>query len=68
MANVSTQFLQVFSQELSLIPTDPADLAFAASQFGAQLDGLVRLDELDLLGVEPATVLLPPTEENRGPR
>jgi hypothetical protein len=68
MPNVSTQFLHALCQELSLIPTDPADLAFAASQLGAQLDGLTRLDELDLLGVEPATGLLPPTEENRGPR
>lgn len=68
MSSVSTRFLQALSQELSLISTDPADLVFAASQLGAQLDGLARLDELDLLGVEPATVLLPPTEENRGAR
>lgn len=68
MANVSTQLLQALSQELSRIPADPADLAIAASQIGAQLDGLARLDDLDLLAVEPATVLLPPTEENRGAR
>ena len=68
MASVSTRFLQALCQELSLIPTDPADLAFAASQLGVQLDGLARLDELDLLGVEPATELLPPTEKTRGPR
>jgi len=68
MANVSTQLLQGLSQELSRIPVDPADLAIAASQVGAQLDGLARLDDLDLLAVEPATVLLPPTEENRGVR
>ncbi len=68
MANVSTQLLQALSQELSRIPADPADLAIAASQVGAQLDGLARLDDLDLLAVEPATVLLPPTEENRGAR
>jgi len=68
MANVSTQLLQALSQELSRIPADPADLTIAASQVGAQLDGLARLDDLDLLAVEPATVLLPPTEENRGAR
>ena len=68
MANVSTRFLQALSQELSLIPTDPADLVFAASQLGAQLDGLTRLDELDLLAVEPATVLLPPHGGEHGAR
>ena len=68
MANVSTQLLQALSQELSRIPIDPTDLTVAASQVGAQLDGLTRLDDLDLLAVEPATVLLPPTEENRGTR
>jgi hypothetical protein len=68
MANVSTQLLQALSQEFSLIPTDPADLEVAASQLGAQLDGLARLDDLDLLVVEPATVLLTSTEETRGAR
>ncbi len=68
MASVSTQLLQALSQELSRIPVDPADLHAAASQIGAQLDGLDRLDDLDLLAVEPATVLLPPVEENRGGR
>ena len=66
MANVSPQLLQALCQTLSRIPADPADLAIAASQIGAQLDGLARLDDLDLLAVEPATVLLPPAEENRG--
>jgi len=68
MANVSTQLLQALSQELSRIPADPGDLAIAASQIGGQLDGLARLDDLDLLTVEPATVLLPPAEGNRGAR
>jgi hypothetical protein len=65
MADISTQLLQALSQELSRIPADPAA---AASQIGAQLDGLARLDDLDLLAVEPATVLLPPAEANRGAR
>jgi hypothetical protein len=68
MADISTQLLQALSQELSRIPADPADLAVAASQIGAQQDGLARLDDLDLLAVEPATVLLPPAEANRGAR
>jgi hypothetical protein len=68
MAPVSTQLLQALSQELSGIPVDPADLPAAASQIGAQLDGLARLDELDLLAVEPATVLLPPAEDRRADR
>jgi len=68
MATVSPQLLQALSQELTGIPADPADLAVAASQVGAQLDGLARLDDLDLLAVEPATVLLLPGEENRGAR
>jgi hypothetical protein len=65
---ISAQLLRSLSQELSHIPTDPADLASAATQLGAQLDGLVRLDDLNLLAVEPATVLLPPPEEARGAR
>jgi hypothetical protein len=68
MTNISTQLLQALSQVLSRIPAVPGDLAIAASQIGAQLDGLTRLDDLDLLAVEPATVLLPPAEENRGAR
>ena len=65
MADLSTQLLQTISQQLTRIPAEAADLAVAASQIGAQLDGLSRLDDLDLLTVEPATVLLPPTEEIR---
>lgn len=68
MTAIPTQMLQALSQELSRIPADPADLPIAAAQIGAQLDGLTRLDELDLLAVEPATVLLPPPEANRGVR
>lgn len=68
MVNISAQLLRALSQELTGIPADPGDLAVAASQIGAQLDGLARLDDLDLLAVEPATVLVPPTEENRDAR
>jgi len=47
---------------LARIPADPTDLTHSAVQLGSQLDGLARLDDLDLLNVEPATVILPPTE------
>jgi hypothetical protein len=63
MAPISTQVLQAISQELSRIPVDPGDLAIAAAQLGGQLDGLARLDDLDLLAVEPATVRLSPSED-----
>ena len=62
MAPIPISLLQALSQELSRIPMDPGDLATAASQLAAQLEGLARLDDLDLSAVEPATVLLPPTE------
>ncbi|MBI2001579.1 MAG: hypothetical protein HYT85_01420 [candidate division NC10 bacterium] len=68
MAPISTHVLQAISQELSRIPVDPGDLATAASQLAPQLDGLARLDDLDLLAVEPATVLLPPSEDPHGAR
>ena len=62
MASVSIRLLQALTQELSGIPANPGDLAIAATQLGAQLDGLDRLDDLDLLAVEPATVLVAPPE------
>ena len=62
MAAISIHLLQALSQELSRIPADPGDLAIAAAQLAAQLEGLIRLDDLDLSAVEPATVLLPPME------
>jgi hypothetical protein len=65
MTPIPTHLLQSLSQELWRIPVDPADLAIAASLLGAQLDGLTRLDDLDLLAVEPATVLVPPAEAHR---
>jgi len=62
MAAISIHLLQALSQELSRIPVEPGDLASAAAQLAAQLEGLARLDDLDLSAVEPATVLLPPRE------
>ena len=62
MASISIQFLQALTQELSGIPATQRDLTIAATQLGLQLDGLTRLDHLDLLAVEPATVLVPSSE------
>jgi hypothetical protein len=68
MAPITTDLLRAISQDLSHIPTGPEDLATAVSQLAAQEAALARLDELDLLCVEPATVLLPPQEVSHGPR
>jgi hypothetical protein len=67
MAPISIQLLQALTQELTRLPATPGDLAIAASQLAVQLDGLARLDALDLLAVEPATVLVPPAEAPEGP-
>lgn len=62
MASISKELLQSIAEVLARVPVDPADLPSNVAQLGSQLDGLARLDDLDLLNVEPATVLLPPTE------
>ena len=66
MASVSKELLQSIAEVLARVPADPTDLSNAAVQLGSQLDGLARLDDLDLLAVEPATVVLPPTETPHG--
>ncbi|OGB91779.1 MAG: hypothetical protein A2Z31_07315 [candidate division NC10 bacterium RBG_16_65_8] len=62
MASISKELLQSIAEVLARVPVDPADLPSNVAQLGSQLDGLARLDDLDLLDVEPATMLLPPTE------
>jgi hypothetical protein len=62
MASVSKELLHAVAEELARVPVDPGDLSSIAAQLGAQLDGLARLDDLDLLNVEPATVVAPPPE------
>jgi hypothetical protein len=66
MPSVSTELLQSIAEVLARVPADPGDLSSTAVQLGSQLEGLARLDELDLLLVEPATVVLPPTETPHG--
>jgi len=66
MASVSEELLQSIAEVLARVPADPTDLSSAAVQLGSQLDGLARLDDLDLLMVEPATVVLPPAEAPHG--
>lgn len=66
MASISKELLQSIAEVLARVPVDPADLASNATQLGSQLDGLAGLDDLDLLNVEPATMLLPPTEIHDG--
>ena len=62
MSPLSNHFLKSVSRHLSRVPTDPSDLTVVAAQLSSAQDGLDRLDELDLLTVEPATQLLPPSE------
>ena len=62
MASISKELLQSVAEVLARVPVDPADLPSNVAQLGSQLDGLAGLDDLDLQGVEPATMLLPPTE------
>jgi hypothetical protein len=62
MTFISKDLLHFVAAELARVPVDAGDLASIAAQLGVQLDGLARLDELDLLDVEPATMLVPPTE------
>jgi len=62
MTSIPTALLQTIADLLARVPVAPADLPANVVQLGAQLDGLARLEELDLLNVEPATVFLLSTE------
>ena len=66
MVSVSKELLQTVAEALARVPVDPGDLPAICAQLGAQLDGLAGLDDLDLLNVEPATVMLPPREAPDG--
>ena len=62
MAAISTEVLHAIAEGLAGVPVNPTDLAACAAQLGSQLDGLARLDDLDLQNVEPATLIPPPME------
>jgi hypothetical protein len=62
MASITKELLQSIAEILARVPVDPTDLPSNVAQLGSQLDGLARLDDLDLRSVEPATMLLPPAE------
>lgn len=62
MASISKALLQAIADVLARVPMDPTDLDSAVVQLGSQIDGLARLDDIDLLTVEPATVLVPSVE------
>jgi Asp-tRNA(Asn)/Glu-tRNA(Gln) amidotransferase C subunit len=62
MSPITPELLQAVCRDLARLPLSPEDAAVLASQVSAQVDGLSRLDELDLGDVEPATVFVLPAE------
>jgi len=62
MAPLSPALLRDLAETFARLSIDPTDLAAVLAQLAAQADGLARLDTMDLDGIEPATVLLPPVE------
>ena len=62
MASIATELLRSVAADLARISLEPVDLTSIAAQLGSQLEGLARLDDLELLSVEPATVVVPPAE------
>jgi hypothetical protein len=60
---LSPDLLQSIAQAWSRLAVEPGDLEALAASLPAQLEGLARLDELDLTSVEPATTLRPDLEE-----
>ncbi len=62
MANIPSSVVQSVADSLARLPVDMGDVAAVAASVGAQVDGLAKLQDLDLLAVEPATVFLPPRE------
>ncbi len=59
---LSPELLQAVARELSQLAVDLRDLEPIAAPLASQIQGLTRLDELDLSIVEPATVLRPEPE------
>ncbi len=65
MARISSHLLKQIARHIAEVPATPEDLALAATQLGPQVEGLARLDELNLASVEPATVVPLPTAEQQ---
>jgi Asp-tRNA(Asn)/Glu-tRNA(Gln) amidotransferase C subunit len=62
MSPITPELLQAVCRDLARLPLSPEDAAVLAAQVSAQVDGLSRLDELELGDVEPATVFVLPAE------
>jgi hypothetical protein len=62
MSLITPELLQAVCRDLARLPLSPEDAAVLAAQVPAQVDGLSRLDELELGDVEPATVFVLPAE------
>ncbi len=62
MASIPNSLIQSIAESLARLAVASGDLAAVAASVGAQVDGLAKLQDLDLLAVEPATVFLPPRE------
>jgi hypothetical protein len=62
MSPITPELLQAVCRDLARLPLSPEDAAALAAQVSAQVDGMSRLDELELGDVEPATVFVPPAE------
>jgi hypothetical protein len=60
---LTPDLLQSIAQAWFRLAVQPGDLEALAASLPAQLDGLARLDELELTAVEPATILRPDAEE-----
>jgi hypothetical protein len=63
--SLTPELLQSVARELGRLTLDPDDARVVAGMVGSQQDGLARLDELDLAGVEPAVALDPDAETAR---
>jgi len=63
--SLTPELLQTVARELSRLTLDPADAPVVTAMLGAQLEGLARLDELDLAAVEPAVALHADVEPGR---
>ncbi len=62
---LTPDMLQAVARDLSRVPFDAGDAGVVMGMLASQLDGLARLDELDLAAVEPAVCMRPDAEPGR---